>query len=247
MSKTYVSLFGCVFGVVLLYTACKPPSSTQVPTTQPTMVGLWEVESVKEGDRQMTPIVRWLRLNKDFTQESGNGWVQHSYGSWRYDSLKNTVMMFDSNGVDEGGSPFEVSTLGQSMVWQRKENDQAVVIHWKRIQRLNMDPASKMVGLWDLSSASVAGEDQSASLDPNNKRYLFLRWDRQFRDRNGPKGNFAGVWSFHGHKPEITLWRSGEHCYKETWKVEVSKTTLTLRSIEGEDRVLVYERTNQFP
>jgi hypothetical protein len=34
------------------------------------------------GNNEMTPIARWMRFNKDSTQTSGNGWLQHSEGSW---------------------------------------------------------------------------------------------------------------------------------------------------------------------
>ena len=44
--------------------------------------GLWEIEKVKVGDKEMTPIARWVRLNPDKSQKSGNGWFQHSIGTW---------------------------------------------------------------------------------------------------------------------------------------------------------------------
>lgn len=48
---------------------------------KPSIDGLWLVKSVKVGGDEMTPNGRWMRFNTDSTQESGNGWFQHSVGS----------------------------------------------------------------------------------------------------------------------------------------------------------------------
>ena len=45
----------------------------------------------------MTPNARWMRFNPDFTQESGNGWFQHSLGSWSLNSIKGELSIVNDN------------------------------------------------------------------------------------------------------------------------------------------------------
>ncbi len=53
---------------------------------KPAIEGLWIVTSVMVGKEKMTPNARWARFNSDFSQESGNGRFQHSYGTWSLNS-----------------------------------------------------------------------------------------------------------------------------------------------------------------
>lgn len=58
--------------VVLSLVGCRDQSSIE---------GLWVVSNVKVGDKEMTPNAQWMRFNADFTRQSGNGWLKHSYGT----------------------------------------------------------------------------------------------------------------------------------------------------------------------
>ncbi len=210
-----------------------------------TPVGLWQVVKVEVGSEEMTPVARWVRLREDFTQESGNGWLQHSYGAWGWDTAGQLLSLVDSNGLEPPGPAFAVQLAGDVMRWQRQEGDQLVRVQLQRIERLPKDAASGLIGQWQLVSAVVDGKDQTDSLNPDGNRRLQLRWDRQFRDRNGPGGNRAGVWTMHGHRPELTLWHYGDSGYREVWLVEVSPQRLKLTtapSEEGAVQELVFAR-----
>ena len=69
---------GLLILVTFLLTSCKNEQTQK----ENAILGLWVVKKVKMGDQEMTPIARWMRFNKDSTQTSGNGWLQHSEGSW---------------------------------------------------------------------------------------------------------------------------------------------------------------------
>ena len=61
------------------------------------MVGLWEVVEVSVGNKKMTPIAKWMRINKDNTYESGNGWTQNSIGTWTFDEKKKEYSAVNKN------------------------------------------------------------------------------------------------------------------------------------------------------
>lgn len=49
-----------------------------VSNTAQSITGLWEVTNVSVGSKQMTPIAKLMRINKDNTPRSGNGCLQNS-------------------------------------------------------------------------------------------------------------------------------------------------------------------------
>ncbi len=66
--------------IILLYQSCANKSNIE---------GLWVVKLVKVVNQGMTPNARWTRFNSDSTQQSGNGWFQHSYGTWKFNEKSN--------------------------------------------------------------------------------------------------------------------------------------------------------------
>ena len=65
-----------VLAFVFLFTSCNNKLEEKVKID-----GLWLVTKVKVGIKERTPISRWMKFNKDSTQTSGNGWLQHSVGT----------------------------------------------------------------------------------------------------------------------------------------------------------------------
>ena len=72
------------------YTACQ----AQSPIT-----GLWVVQGVMIGDEERTPNARWMRFHADFTQQSGNGWLQHSVGTWTLDPATQDLSITNTTGL----------------------------------------------------------------------------------------------------------------------------------------------------
>lgn len=86
--------------------------------------GLWQVDHILARSDDFTPEARWIRIEKDGYQESGNGWQKHSYGTWILKKKKITIV--NENGpVDEDG-PFEVSFNKKDMTWERREEGKRV-------------------------------------------------------------------------------------------------------------------------
>lgn len=86
-----------------------------------TIDGLWIVKKVKAGEREMTPIARWMKFNTDSTQTSGNGWLQHSVGTWSL-STDNKLIITNINGLVDNSEPFNVILNKNAMTWSRLED-----------------------------------------------------------------------------------------------------------------------------
>lgn len=88
--------------------------------------GLWVVEEVAVGEQEMTPNARWMRFNADSTQQSGNGWLQHSYGTWSMNEKTGELSVENVNGLDDPYGAFDVSVGKDTMFWSRQEEGQQV-------------------------------------------------------------------------------------------------------------------------
>ena len=53
------------------------------------IVGFWEIKEVIVGGKIMTPVAKWSKINKDGSYQSGNGWLQNSEGTWKFDKKNN--------------------------------------------------------------------------------------------------------------------------------------------------------------
>jgi hypothetical protein len=141
------------------------------------VTGLWEVTNVTAGSHSITPVAKWTRINPGGTFQSGNGWRQNSEGTWSYDDKTAQFSPKETNGIEEGYGPFTVSFKDSSMLWKREEDGMQVTVTWKKIDQLPMAPADMAAGLWDLIAASDNGKNVLSSYDPDNKYYIFIRWD----------------------------------------------------------------------
>ncbi len=232
-SIVYLSLL-----MLLLGNACQ---STRVE-------GLWEVQQVEVGDQVMTPIARWMRFESGQKQQSGNGWFQHSYGTWNYDKTQRTLSVSNTNGYIDSNPPFLVSFENGKMYWQREEEGQAVNIQLQRIEELPTAPGNQLLGVWDMVSATSDDQDQSKSFDPDGKRYCFFRPDQRFIIRHGPQGRQGGIYQIHGHRPQLTLIFDGAECKREAWSFKIQSNTLVLeRQQDGKSLRFEYQRIDHFP
>ena len=94
MRKTLYQL--CLLPIFLFY--------SQLISAQ-SLVGLWEVKSVRVGSELMTPIAKWSMFNADGSYTSGNGWLQNSAGTWQLNEVDNSLSMNETHGLkDEFGA-----------------------------------------------------------------------------------------------------------------------------------------------
>ena len=209
--------------------------------TPPPVDGFWLVTKVTVGTREITPVARWFRLDNG-KQVSGNGWVQHSFGTYKFDKTKSEVLFVTMNEPEDEYGAFKVVRTGPLMTWSRKEENEMVVVELKPVTELPMSPADEAKGLWILSSAVNNDLDVTKTFDPDHKHFLFIRWDHQYVKQINAHERVSGYWIFDAIRPEITFF--GENEDEEKWSVtiEAQRMTLTMK-----DMTLIYSRATEFP
>jgi len=193
--------------------------------------GLWVVENVKVSDRNMTPNGRWMRFNSDSTQQSGNGWHQHSVGTWRFPPKTKELEVINTNGYEDTYEPFIVSFSNDTMIWKRTEDSHEVTVILSKTNEMPQTYADQLLGLWDLEKAMENGNDITTKYDSDQKRYLFFRWDKRFVIRHTPDGTVTGVYNVNGHQPEMTWIFDDRNKERLSWKFDVSDEKLSIVSI----------------
>jgi hypothetical protein len=223
-----------VLCVVISFVSCQKPNPIE---------GMWQVESVSMGDQSMTPIARWMHFKANNTQVSGNGWLQHSYGTW---SMKdNQLFVEDTNGINDNPDPFSVDIQENSMTWIRVEDGQEVKVSLKRITKLPQSEGNKLMGLWKLNSFVNEGNDMTVVINPDEKSMLHLRWDNTYVRHNMPQGKKYGIYKIHGHKPEIQLVNYGNEPQFSFWAFSFDGDKLTLTSTDNKS-VMTFERITEY-
>ncbi|MGB0524197.1 MAG: hypothetical protein ACPGJS_14610 [Flammeovirgaceae bacterium] len=209
------------------------------------ITGLWLVKQVKVGDQIMTPQSKWFRIHKDGTYQSGNGWLQNGVGTWTYDKKRKLYAPQERLGLKDPFGAFTTHFDAGGMQWEREEEGIKVRVLLERVEQLPKGTADKLVGMWALTKVQKVGKDY----DPDQKQNLFIRWDRIYLqwDEQGKKS--TGYWHIHAHKPEITLLSHVTDKKPESWKVEVTDTTLKFIGISttNADMALMFTRKDQFP
>ncbi|WP_319501065.1 hypothetical protein [uncultured Draconibacterium sp.] len=214
---------------------------------KPTIEGLWVVEKVNVGDQEMTPNARWTRFNADHSQESGNGWFQHSYGTWSLNAETNELSVVNENGIKDRAEPFKVTLEKDQMIWTRNEDGQNVEVLLKRSDNLPATFGDELLGLWKLEEAVGDGVYFEAEDAKVGKASIFFRWDGRFDIRSG-KGRVHGVYNVHGHKPEVELIPYGGNLNRDFWTIDFYENTITLKLLNSETTVeRKFSRINEFP
>ncbi len=213
------------------------------------VTGFWEIKEVQVGGRLMTPVARWTRINEDGSYQSGNGWQQNSEGTWKYDSNSHFFIPEETNGIKEPYGGFHVSFKEGNMIWQREEDGMPVTVTLVPIRKLPKSTADKIVGLWDLNDALQNGISIKSDFDPEDKYYIFIRWDRVYAERTKDGKRVTGYWYINAHRPEITLMSYSADENLESWQVEVTNDKLRLTGISdsNKNKELFFQRVNEFP
>lgn len=211
-------------------------------------IGFWEIEKVEVGEENMTPVSKWTRINGDGTFQSGNGWLQNSSGTWKYDKKSNTYATIDSLDIFDEFGGFQVSFNEQKMFWERQEDGMNVKVTLSAITELPMSPADYLEGMWRLQDISDNGISIIDDFDKEHRHKLFIRWDRIYLNFNPEGKKMSGYWHIHGHKSVITLLPHQDDKTVESWKVKVDKRELIMTGSSDSNRTIVrrYVRENSF-
>ena len=232
----HITLCACILLITLMSCEKKP---------EPGIEGLWIVRSVAAGENEMTPKGRWMRFNPDFTQESGNGWLQHSIGDWKLNETGDELTIVNSNGLDDPFEPFKVKLNETEMIWNRTEEGQALEIRLERAEHLPKTDSEGLYGLWKLTEAT--GDGSYFSYASQDSQFIFFRWDNRFMV-GGPNGRINGVYNVHGHKPEVELIPYNDGIPRNFWKFEVTEDSVTMNLLNSDSLVTrTFTRIRAFP
>ncbi|MGB3182095.1 MAG: hypothetical protein WBB45_11945 [Cyclobacteriaceae bacterium] len=211
------------------------------------LTGLWTVESVLVDGQEVTPTGKWFKLNEDSTYSSGNGWLQSSEGTYRFDHADSTFTPAEKHGLDENSQPFRVDFEGEDMIWKRREHDMNVRIRLARASDLPKTPADKLNGLWILPDTTSAASDSTTQ---DKVLYYYFRWDRIYTGRMKDGEAFRGYWHMNGHRPELTLLPHREGEQPHSWTVsfqDEDKLIMTSQSEDNDGLSITLIRANKFP
>lgn len=212
-----------------------------------TIEGLWVIKTVKVGDQDLTPNARWMRFNADSTQQSGNGWFQHSFGTWKFDRQTDALSVSDSNGLLDPYGPFNVRIDKNAMYWDRKEDGENVELVLERSEKLPETYGDKLLGLWKLESAQGDGQYFKLLDQTLQNECLFFRWDRRFVINTRQK-RINGVYNVHGHRPEVELIPYGNEFTRDFWSIDYEEDHITLKLLNTDSTVIrKFVRIHEFP
>jgi len=211
--------------------------------------GLWIVKKVQVGTEELTPVAKWVKLETDGTQLSGNGWLQHTFGTWNYDASTSELLFFSEPGPEDEFGAFKVKYQGQQMTWERLEEGEKVVVELERAKALPKSPADEIQGLWDLVKVSKQDEDITKQYDPEGKAYIFIRWDRIYVERTAIGMRETGFWHIDRHSPDLQLISHDKNKENEKWRVSFSDSKMVWVGLDEKNKnlVLAYERIKNFP
>ena len=237
MIKSNVSIAVVIIGLML-----------QTSVTFGQVNGLWLVKKVMVGDKDRTPVARWFRL-KNGIQTSGNGWQQHSYGTYLWDRKKSTLSFTTENEPADGAEPFRVTRKNNKMTWNRLEEGERIVVDLEETSDLPQSPADKIKGLWDLESAKRVKKDITLQYDPEGKQYIFIRWDRIYVNQISPNESVTGYWFMNAHEPKLKFISKNASDNPLEWLVSFDKEKMILSGVSenNKDLTLVYKGMKNFP
>lgn len=211
--------------------------------------GLWVVEKVTVGDRVMTPVAKWVRLDADGTQFSGNGWLQHTSGTWHLNAQTSELSFTSEPGPEDDFGAFKINYDAQHMTWERMEEGEKVFVELERTDALPQSPSDQIQGLWDLEKVVNKNKDITNQYDPNDKMYVFMRWDRVVVKRTATGERTYGIWQMNAHQPELQLLNCDTGNKNEKWRVAFSAATMTWTGMDedNKDLILTYHKIKVFP
>lgn len=215
-----------------------------VPSTmfaQP-VVGFWRVDLVTVGDRDVTPVAKWFKINKDKTNQAGNGWSQNYTGTWTYDEKSGEFLPYDNRGKPDEFGAFKTSFDGGKMYWQREEEGMNVVVTLSPTAEMPMSPKDSIVGKWGLVSVIRDGKDMTASYDAGSQEEIFIRWTGTYARTNPDGSKSHGFWHMDPHAPEFHMVDWNREVDFQAFRVSFENDLVTMRPLKDDEVIYTYER-----
>jgi hypothetical protein len=207
-------------------------------TMQAQVYGLWEVVEVIVGEETMTPVARWFQLNADNTTQSGNGGLEHSSGTYIITPDNSVLFFTDQYGKPDEFGAFNVLLAGNKMTWNRVEEGQPVEVSLEKVTKKPVGPWDEAIGNWKLV--------ESTEHDEISDQQIFMRWDREYRSRNGLLGeNTRGVWHIAGHHPHLKLMSFNPDQPDQNYVISFFNDYRMIWTGEDESIRLVFDRVLQ--
>jgi hypothetical protein len=211
------------------------------------LTGLWQFTKVEVGNKNMTPIAKWTKISKDGTYTSGNGWMQNSVGHWTFDEKKNSFLPANTNGIaDEFGAFAVEHTDNEHMIWTRTEEGMTVTVYLERIKELPIGPMDQVQGLWKFENVTENSDQPSQHLLEGSLGTIHIRWDRKFTLRNESVGRTTGIWTMHGHRPELTLLYDNDEISRESYNILFEDDMMYWEEVNNK-RKISFVRIQEYP
>lgn len=212
-------------------------------TNEADLIGLWEITQVTVSNEHMTPIAKWVAFKADHTHRGGNGWVQHSIGTWHFDQNKSALNILTTNGIEDPYPPFIVSQNDNGMQWKREEDGQAVIVFLKKIEEIPAAYSDKMMGLWQVVSIENEGGDSIIPFTKDAK--LFMRIDRRF-SIHLPSGRKRGIWHAHAHRQQVQLLSDEGDAADTSWNVSFDGEKMVWENGVNNNQKVSFIRVHHF-
>jgi hypothetical protein len=223
-----------------------------VGSLQAQVDGLWGVTKVTVGNQVLTPVAKWIKFDHE-KQSSGNGWLQHTTGTYTYNRKNSTLEIKDYNEPSDEFGPFTITIPGpDDMRWTRMEEGENVIVELKRIEAISMSPSDEIHGLWGLEKALKADVDITAQYDPQKKYSMFIQWTHNYVINTGAE-KITGLWYVNAHRPELRFLRMGHEQELDKWEISIpwppEGKTLVLKGMSDQNKeiVLLFKPLTQFP
>lgn len=207
--------------------------------------GLWEVNEVMVGDRDVTPTAKWFVFQEDGSLTSGNGNIENFSGFYEYDASKNELIQNNGNAPDPYG-PFKVELTNSYMTWERMEDGMKVVVQLTKVDKKPKAPWDLLQGGWTMSKSEGVDPETGkvkSTYDIEKERYFFM-WDRAYRKFNSSGQQIeTGVWHIGGHSNEIWTISNADDT-KTKWVLAFDGDTMIWSQQRGNELVKVYFERN---
>lgn len=230
-------LFTCVLWLLLPFVA----SANE-------FIGFWDVEKVVIGEEEMTPRGKWLKILEDGTYYSGNGWLQHTSGTWTLDSSKMLFELKEDNGIIDPFGPFKLSFVFDKMQWEREEEGTTVVVTLHRIEQMPKLISDEIKGLWAIEKVFHNEEDITKTYASESEDYLMFRWDKMLVEGKASGEKNYAYWYVHPHRSELRIiGRNDDEI--ERWRIEIIDNNLLMSGLQPNNKGMkyIYKRLHQFP
>lgn len=211
------------------------------------VIGFWKVIKVSQGDQIITPVAKWFKIKEDNTFQSGNGWTQNSYGTWTFNENEKKYSSNTLNGIKDEFGAFDTYFSGDTLFWERTENEMKVMVSLIPISEMPMALADKILGLWQLVEVKKGNNNQISTYDPKGKQFIFIRPDKRYRVRNSKEKISQGFWHMDGHKPILTLINYDRSIENKLFQIEIKNGALIMKQPANDGLFLIYKRINVYP